>query len=314
MEKVVVIAGPTASGKTRLGIELARDFNGEIVSADSMQVYRRMDIGTAKASAEEQSQAPHHMLNVAEPWEDYSVSRYVDEAAACCEEILSRGRLPIIVGGTGLYIDSLLSGRDFAARDEGDEGLREQLNAEYDKIGGEAMLSKLRAFDPERADKLHPSDKRRIVRAIEIFTLTGITATEHDRSTQALPPRYDAARIVLNYSDRAALYSRIDSRVDEMAAAGLFEEVAGLLREGVPPDCTAMQAIGYKEAAAALRGDCSRQEAIDAIKQNSRRYSKRQMTWFRRWEGALRINWEALPDFARARRLSTEFLHSRGIL
>lgn len=313
MKKVVVIAGPTASGKTRLGIELAREFNGEIVSADSMQVYRRMDIGTAKASAGEQNLAPHHMLDVAEPWEDYSVSRYVQEAAACCEDILTRGKLPIIVGGTGLYIDSLLSGRDFAARDDGDEGLRARLGAEYDKSGGEAMLNKLRVFDPERAERLHPSDKRRIVRAIEIFTLTGVTATEHDRRTQALPPRYDAARIVLNYADRAALYSRIDSRVEEMASAGLFEEVAQLLREGVPPDCTAMQAIGYKEAAAALRGDCATQEAIDLIKQNSRRYAKRQITWFRRWEGALEINWEALPDFAWARRLSTEFLHSRGI-
>ncbi len=313
MKKVVVIAGPTASGKTRLGIELAREFNGEIVSADSMQVYRRMDIGTAKASAGEQNLAPHHMLDVAEPWEDYSVSRYVQEAAACCEDILTRGKLPIIVGGTGLYIDSLLSGRDFAARDDGDEGLRARLGAEYDKSGGEAMLNKLRVFDPERAERLHPSDKRRIVRAIEIFTLTGVTATEHDRRTQVLPPRYDAARIVLNYADRAALYSRIDSRVEEMASAGLFEEVAQLLREGVPPDCTAMQAIGYKEAAAALRGDCATQEAIDLIKQNSRRYAKRQITWFRRWEGALEINWEALPDFAWARRLSTEFLHSRGI-
>lgn len=313
MRKVVVIAGPTASGKTRLGIELAREFNGEIVSADSMQVYRRMNIGTAKASREERAKAPHHMLDVAEPWEDYSVSRYVEEAAECCEDILRRGRLPVIVGGTGLYIDSLLSGRDFAAREEEDAGLRAGLNAEYDALGGEAMLDRLRAFDSERAEKLHPSDKRRIVRAIEIFTLTGVTATEHDRRTQALPPRYDAARIVLGYAQREALYRRIDSRVDEMAAAGLFEEVASLLREGVPPDCTAMQAIGYKEAAAALRGESAAQEAIDLIKQNSRRYAKRQITWFRRWDGALRINWEALPDFAWARRLSTEFLHSHGI-
>lgn len=314
MDKVVVIAGPTATGKTRLGIELARELNGEIVSADSMQVYRRMDIGTAKASAEEQRLAPHHMLDVAEPWEDYSVSRYVQEAAECCGDILSRGKLPIIVGGTGLYIDSLLSGRDFAAREEGDAGLRERLSAEYDKLGGAAMLDKLRSFDPERADRLHPSDKRRIVRAIEIFSLTGLTATEHDKRTQALPPRYEAARIVLNFESREELYRRIDARVEEMAAAGLFEEVSALLSQGLSPECTAMQAIGYKEAAAALRGGCSRPEAIETIKQNSRRYSKRQITWFRRWEGALRINWEVLPDFERARRLSTEFLHSHGIL
>ena len=312
-KKVIVIAGPTASGKTALGIELARAMDGEIVSADSMQVYRGMDIGTAKASPEERSLARHHMLDVAEPWEDYSVSRYVEAAAACCEDILSRGRLPIIVGGTGLYIDSLVSGRNFASRYGEDENLRAELGAEYDRIGGEMMLKKLRAFDPERADKLHPSDRRRIVRAIEIFMLTGVTATEHDRRTRELPPRYESARIVLNYDRREELYRRIDRRVDKMVADGLFDEVAGLISGGVPADCTAMQAIGYKEAALALRGGCSAEDAIAAIKQNSRRYSKRQITWFRRWEDALRINWSPLPDFDRARQVSTEFLHSRGI-
>ena len=312
-KKVIVIAGPTASGKTALGIELACAMDGEIVSADSMQVYRRMDIGTAKASPEELSLAPHHMLNVAEPWEDYSVSRYVEAAAACCEDIMSRGKLPIIVGGTGLYIDSLISGRDFAARYGDDENLRAELGAEYDRVGGEMMLNKLRAFDPERADKLHPSDRRRIVRAIEIFMLTGLTATEHDRRTQALPPRYEAARIVLNYARRDELYRRIDERVDRMVADGLFDEVAVLISGGVPEDCTAMQAIGYKEAALALRGGCSKEDAVAAIKQNSRRYSKRQITWFRRWEDALKINWPSSPDFEWARQVSTEFLHSRGI-
>ncbi len=310
--KVVVIAGPTASGKTKLGIALARAFNGEIVSADSMQVYRRMDIGTAKATAEERASAVHHMIDVAEPDENYSVARYVNEAAACCEDILSRGRLPIITGGTGLYIDSLISGRDFAATEENKE-LRERLSRLYDELGGEEMLRRLREFDPERAEKLCAPDKRRIVRAFEIYELTGTTITEHDRQTRAVPPRYDAAKIVLNYRDRAELYRRIDGRVDIMVAEGLFTEVRGLLSSGLSPDCTAMQAIGYKEAVLALRGDISPQEAADMIKQGSRRYAKRQLTWFNKYERALRILWDGKPDFDEARRLSTEFLHGFGI-
>lgn len=312
--KVVVIAGPTASGKTALAIELARALGGEIVTADSMQVYRGFDIGTAKADANERAAAIHHMLNVAAPDESYSAARYVQDAAAVCDDILSRGKLPIIAGGTGLYIDSLLSGRDFAERGEGESAeLRAELAAEYDERGGEAMLECLREFDPERAAILHPSDKRRIVRAIEIYKLTGRTISEHDAYTKTLPPRYDAARIVLNYSERSALYARIDARVDEMCSRGLFDEVAGLLRAGVPEECTAMQAIGYKEAVRALRGDITRAQAVEQIKLASRRYAKRQLTWFRRWEDALWIEHDGAPDLISARQLSTKFIHSRGI-
>ena len=310
--RIVVIAGPTASGKTKLGIELAKLYKGEIVSADSMQIYRRMDIGTAKATVEERAEAVHHMLDVAEPEENYSVARYVEEAGRCCDEILARGRLPIVVGGTGLYIDSLLSGRDFA-ENQGDNALRDELSAQYDGLGGEAMLALLGEFDPERAAKLHPGDKRRIIRAIEIYKLTGITATAHDEETRRRPKRYDAARIVLNYKDRADLYARIDERVDSMVSAGLFEEVESLLAAGLSPDCTAMQAIGYKEAVLSLRGELSRGEAAAMIRQASRRYAKRQLTWFGRWDDALRISWDRVPDFEKARLSSTEFLHSRGI-
>lgn len=312
-EKIIVVAGPTASGKTRLGIALAQELGGEIVSADSMQIYRRMDIGTAKATAAEQAAVPHHMIDVAEPWENYSVARYVKEASRCCEDIISRGKLPVVVGGTGLYIDSLISGRDFAAND-GDEKLREELLAEYDRVGGEEMLRRLREFDPERAAKLPAGDKRRIVRAIEIYKLTGMTITKHDARTRAMPPRYDAAQIILGYADRAALYARIDRRVDEMVAEGLFEEVQGLLDSGLSEQCTAMQAIGYKEPAVALRGEISRGEAVELIKLGSRRYAKRQMTWFRRTKNALRIDWDENHDFEAARRLSTAFLHDSGIL
>ena len=311
--QIVVVAGPTATGKTRLGILLAQRYGGEIVSADSMQVYRRMDVGTAKATPQERAAAPHHMLDVAEPWENYSVSRYVEEAARCCEDILARGKLPILVGGTGLYIDSLLSGRDFAGREEGDEGLRARLNARWDAEGGEALLEELRSFDPERAARLAPGDRRRIVRAIEIYRLTGETISAHDARTRALPPRYTAARIHLNYKNRAELYARIDARVDAMVEGGLFEEVAALLGEGVGAACTAMQAIGYKETVAALHGELSRAEAIDAIKRGSRRYAKRQLTWFSRTEDALELLWDGAPDFESALRVSTEFLASRGL-
>ena len=294
--KVIVVCGPTATGKTALGIELALRRGGEIVSADSMQVYRRMDVGTAKATPAERARVPHHMLDVCEPWEDYSVSRYVQEAARVCDRLLAEGRIPVITGGTGLYIDSLLAGRDFAGRQDGDESLRRELNEEYDRLGGEGMLEILRSFDPERAGKLHPGDRRRIVRAIEIYRLTGKTITAHDAETRAIPPRYQAAVIALSFADRADLYARIDRRVEQMVQDGLFEEVARLLDEGLSPDCTAMQAIGYKEAAQALRGRISREEAAALIQLNSRRYAKRQLTWFGRNPKARWILWDREPD------------------
>ena len=202
-KRVLVITGPTATGKTALGIALAKRLGGEIISADSMQIYRGMDIGTAKVSPAEMQGIPHHLIDVAEPDEDWSVARWVQEAAAAAEDIFARGRVPVIVGGTNLYIDSLLSGRDFAERDE--SSLRAELNAEYDAIGGEAFLEKLRAVDPDRAEKLHPADKKRLVRAMEVYALTGQTITAHDAETQKLPPRWDSLRIALSYRDREAL-------------------------------------------------------------------------------------------------------------
>ena len=311
-DKVIVVAGPTASGKTALGIELALRYKGEIVSADSMQVYRGMDIGTAKATAEERARVPHHMLDVAEPWEDYSVARYVSQAEDCCRDIISRGKLPVIVGGTGLYIDSLVSGRDFAAADF-DQGLREKLGREFDELGGEELHRRLASIDPERAAKLPPSDKRRIVRALEIYELTGMTITEHDEYTRSLPPRFQAAAVHLGFKDRSRLSERIDRRVDIMEEQGLFREVEELLSRGLSPDCTAMQAIGYKEAAQAILGHMSRREALELIKQRSRQYAKRQLTWFRRNASALHIDWDEGPDFEYARALSTKFFRDCGI-
>ena len=309
--KIVVITGPTGTGKTKLGVMLAQMLNGEIVSADSMQVYRRMDIGTAKVRPEESCGIKHHMIDIAEPDEPFSAAEYVTRATECIDGILARGKLPIVVGGTNLYIDSLIAGIDFADNSS-DGALRDELNAEYDRLGGEAMLGLLRGFDPERAQKLHPADKKRIVRAIEVYKLTGRTITEHDEETRLRPKRYDAAIIALDYEDRARLYERIDDRVDEMVSAGLFDEVKGLLDAGLGENSTAMQAIGYKEPAAFFRGEISYGEAVEQIKRESRRYAKRQLTWLRRNGDVFWIRWGEKPDLNEARRVSTDFLRLRG--
>ena len=285
---------------------LARELGGEVVSADSMQLYRGMDIGTAKPTPAEMQGVPHHLIDVAEPWEGWSAAKFVEAARAACLDIISRGRLPIVVGGTGLYIDSLVQGRSFGAVDETGETRRE-LEERYDEIGGAAMLRELAQLDPERAAKLSPNDKKRVVRAYEVYLLTGRTITELDRESREREPEFDAKYIILGWASRDELYRRIDARVDEMVAQGLFEEVEALLAEGLGPDTTAMQAIGYKEAAEALRGECSRDEAIEKIKRETRRYAKRQLTWLRRREGALRIDWEGTPDFESALRASTGF-------
>lgn len=313
MKKVIVISGPTASGKTALGAMLAERLGGEVVSADSMQVYRRMDIGTAKPTREEMRGIPHHMLDVAEPWEDYSVSRYAAEAKICVDGILSRGKIPIIVGGTGLYTDALIGGTSFAPKGGGTE-LRERLSREYDEKGGAYMLRRLSEVDAESGARLHENDKKRIVRALEVWYSTGKTITEHDAETKKLPPDYDAVKIALAFSDREDLYARINARVDRMFSDGLENEVRSLIASGVPEKCTAMQAIGYKETAAAIRGEYPLSEAAEIIKQSSRRYAKRQLSWFGRYPEIYWIHWGKTPDFDAALRDSTDFLHTKGIL
>ena len=205
-------------------------------------------------------------------------------------DVLARGKLPIVAGGTNLYIDSLIAGLDFADNEQ-DNALREALGRQYDTLGGEAMLERLRGFDPERAEKLHPADKRRIVRAIEVYELTGKTITEHDRETKMREKRYDAAKIALCFEDRQELYDRINARVDEMVREGLYDEVKRLLDAGLSPECTAMQAIGYKEPAAYFAGQMSMDEATELIKLSSRRYAKRQLTWLRRDEDIFWLRW-----------------------
>ncbi len=306
MTKILVITGPTATGKTALSVAMAQDLNAEIVSADSMQLYRGMDIGTAKVTPGEMCGIPHHMIDIVSPAENYSVARYVKEADTCVQEILSRGKLPIIAGGTGLYIDSLLRGIDFDDNAQ-DPALRAKLMAEYDTLGGEAMLQRLCTVDPQRAAKLHPFDKKRILRALEVYALTGKTISRHDEESCAAPAKYPSVTIALTFKSREGLYERIDARVDQMVQQGLFDEVGMLLASGIPDSATSMQAIGYKEAAMALRGEISEKEAIELIKRGSRRYSKRQLTWLRRKPKVNWIYWDKEPDFAYARRLSTAF-------
>ena len=276
MNKLICIAGPTASGKTALSIALAEALDAQIVSCDSMQVYKYMDIGTAKPTVEERKGIVHHMLDVAEPDEDFSVSRYCAMADPIVANILARGQTAIIVGGTGLYMDSLIRGNAFAPFPS--TGVRERLEAEPI----EDVYARLSAIDPEAAARLHLSDKKRIIRAMEVYLETGITITEHNRRTQLLPNKYDPVWFALEDENRQDLYDRIDRRVELMLEQGLVEEIRSLLARGIPKKATALQAIGYKEFLAALDGQCTLAEAAAQVQQASRHYAKRQLTWFRR--------------------------------
>ena len=276
MSQIICIAGPTASGKTALSIALAKELGGEVVSCDSMQVYKYMDIGTAKPSLAERSGVPHYMLDVCEPWEDFSVSRYCEMATPIVDDILSRGKTAIIAGGTGLYMDALIRGNSFAPFPS--TGVREQL--EQEPI--EDVYARLQEIDPEAAARLHLADKKRIIRAMEVYLETGETITAHNARTQALPPRYNAVWFGLCDENRADLYDRIDRRVEQMVAEGLVEEIESLLRRGIPEKSTAMQAIGYKEFLQVLHGEATVADAVAQVQQSSRKYAKRQLTWFRR--------------------------------
>ncbi|MBE6991428.1 MAG: tRNA (adenosine(37)-N6)-dimethylallyltransferase MiaA [Ruminococcaceae bacterium] len=290
MNKLLCILGPTASGKTSLGVALAKLFNGEVISADSMQIYRGMDVGTAKPTAEEMDGVVHHMLDICDISESYSVARYVREADACAVDIISRGKLPIVVGGTGLYVDALINGREFSAYNE-DSEFRQQLEIQAEKDGIDSVREILKKHDPASYERLHPNDKKRIIRAAEVWLSTGKTITQHDRETGALPPKYDAIKIGLNFENRSELYARIDKRVDIMLDNGLVDEVRRLLDSGHTG--TALQAIGYKEFSEYLGGKMSLEEACEAVKQGSRRYAKRQLTWLRRDDS---IHWITMNE------------------
>ena len=281
MNNIICIAGPTASGKTALAVELAKELNGEVISCDSMQIYRGMDIGTAKPSPEEMQGIRHHMLDICDPTEDFSVSRYCELATPILDDIVSRGKTAIIAGGTGLYMDSLMKGNDFAPIPA--TGHRERLEAQAQLEGIEPLLETLRAIDPEAAERSQ-GNLRRIVRALEVYYETGETITAHNYRTQAIPPKYSPLWLGLDFTERSELYRRIDLRVEIMLQMGLLEEIKSLLASGIPEKATAMQAIGYKEFVDALAGRSSIEAAVAQVQQSSRRYAKRQLTWFRRNE------------------------------
>ena len=279
MNNIICVAGPTASGKTALAVEIAKMTDGEVVSCDSMQIYRRMTIGTAKPVPEEMEGIPHHMIDICEPDEDFSVSKYCDMAAPVVDDIIARGKTAVIAGGTGLYMDSLIKGNDFAPFPA--TGHRQRLEEKLSAVGLDTMLAELAAIDPEAAERSQ-RNPRRIIRALEVFYETGETITSHNLRTQAIPPRYKPLWLGLDFADRAELYRRIDLRVGIMLQQGLVEEIRSLLDEGIPKSATSMQAIGYKEFIEAMDGHISIEEAADQVRQSSRRYAKRQLTWFKR--------------------------------
>ncbi len=279
-DRIICVVGPTASGKTALSVTLAKLLGGEVISADSMQLYRGMDVGTAKVTHEETRGIPHHMIDVAEPWESFSAARFVELADPILRDILRRGKTAVIAGGTGLYVDALIAGRSFAPYPE--TGRRETLEREARERGMEHMLERLRQVDPDSAARLHLADTKRIIRALEVYEETGKTITQHNLETQTVPNRYSPVWVGLSYEPRQLLYDRINLRVDRMLESGLLEEIQKLLDAGIPQTATALQAIGYKEFLPVLTQGASLETAIEQVKQGSRRYAKRQLTWFRR--------------------------------
>lgn len=289
--KILVVAGPTASGKTKIGVELAKRLNGEIISADSMQIYKHMNIGTAKPTSEEMQNIPHHLIDFVELGENFSVVQYKEMATKCIEDILSRGKVPIFVGGTGLYINSITEEIKYDETAENKE-IRERLEKIAENEGNERLYAKLKEVDIDTYNRLHLNDTKRIIRALEVFESTGITITEHQKMSKEIEKKYDY-RIVGLWMERENLYNKINLRVDKMIEDGLEDEARNIIEmiknKG---KITSFQAIGYKEFLRYFDGEVSREDAIASIKQESRRYAKRQVTWFKRTNGLKWINIE----------------------
>lgn len=295
-DKIIAVAGPTASGKSALALELCKRLDGELISLDSMQIYRGLDIGTAKPTKAEQAEVRHHMIDICEPTENFSAAEFAERAHKVIADVRSRGKRAVLCGGTGLYLDTVLGRLDFGEI-ESDEKLRGELIAFAEKNGADALHERLRWIDPQSAEKIHKNNVRRVARAIEIYELTGKTKTEHDREAISDSP-YESLIIGLDYDDREVLYNRINKRVDAMIEDGLEGEVRSLVSRGLlSSDSTAGQAIGYKEMLGYIAGDCSLGDAVEKIKLGTRRYAKRQLTWLRRNPS---INWlypDRLGDF-----------------
>lgn len=293
MNKIPVIAvvGPTASGKTSMSIEIAKRFSGQVVSADSMQIYEKMNIATAKPTDDEMQGIPHHLIGFQPIDKKFSVAEYVTLAKECIEKIYNDGDIPVIAGGTGLYIDSLLQNIQFSQEDENSK-IRQELTEMFNEKGAEYMLEALREIDPETASRLHLSDKSRIIRALEIYNATGKTMTEQKVLSRLEETPYDVLYIGINYRDRNVLYDRINFRVDLMLENGLLEEAKEFYN--IPQNKTACQAIGYKELAPYFRDELTLEECVEKLKLETRHYAKRQLTWFRKNEN---INWIYPDDY-----------------
>ena len=309
--RLICICGPTASGKTALSVALAKQLHTEIISADSMQIYRGMDIGTAKPTAEERQGVPHHLLAICAPSEPFSVARYVELADAAAQDVLSRGMVPIVAGGTGLYMDALIECSTFSG-DETDLSVREKYQRMAAEQGNEAVHACLAKVDPEGADRLHPNNLKRVIRALEVYEQTGMTIDAFNRLHKRPAPKYAALKIGICPAERQTLYDRIDRRVDQMLADGLLEETKRLLDSGALAG-TAAQAIGYKELLGYLQGDAPLADCVALLKQRSRNYAKRQLTWLKRDDNIHWIyynNGEELPAILQE---ATEYLQKHGV-
>ena len=306
---VAAVVGPTATGKSRLAAELALCFHGEVVSADSMQIYRGLPVGTAQPTQAEMKGIPHHLIGFLELEKPFSVADYTVLASECIRKIRERDRLPILAGGTGLYVGSLLRHLDFSPEGR-DEALRAELLQKAEREGAQALWEQLRRIDPRSAERIHPNNVGRVVRAIEIYRVAGITMTEQMERSRREPSPYDPCLIGLDYRDRSKLYCAINRRVDVMMEAGLLREAERVL--SLPSGTTARQAIGYKEFLPYFEGRCSLEEAVEQVKRESRRYAKRQRTWFRRQEQAEWIEIDEEPDFASVLRKAEDILLKKG--
>ena len=309
--RLICICGPTASGKTALSVALAKQLHTEIISADSMQIYRGMDIGTAKPTAEERQGVPHHLLDICAPGEVFSVARYVELADAAAQDVLSRGMVPIVAGGTGLYMDALIECSTFSG-DETDLSVRKKYQCMAAEQGNEAVHACLAKVDPEGAERLHPNNLKRVIRALEVYEQTGMTIDAFNRLHKRPAPKYAALKIGICPAERQTLYDRIDRRVDQMLADGLLEETKRLLDSGALAG-TAAQAIGYKELLGYLQGDAPLADCVALLKQRSRNYAKRQLTWLKRDDNIHWIyynNGEELPAILQE---ATEYLQKHGV-
>jgi len=284
---MIAVVGPTASGKSDLAVEICKEFGGEVISCDSMQLYRKMNIGTAKPSIEEMQDIAHHMIDILDMGEEYSVSDYVRDASLCCDRLFDRGVIPVFCGGTGLYISSFLSGVTYSDFENSPE-VRARIEKQVLDEGIGSVYAKLALVDPESAESIDVNNQKRVIRALEVYETTGVTFSEWNRRSKETAVRKDCLVIGLDYQDRETLYSRIDIRVDRMIEAGLLEETETLIKDGLLTSKTASQAIAYKEFFPYFNGTDSLENCIETLKRNSRRYAKRQLTWFRRDEN---VNW-----------------------